>query len=361
MQTNPLISVVMPVHNAAAFLEESIHSILQQSYTNFEFIIIDDASNDQSIQIINRYALQDTRIKIINLAHKSGVSLALNQGLNQAQGKYIARMDADDISIPSRISQQVDFMEANPQIDVCGSWAYAFKGSFKNPESLRLCKTPIQHQELLIELHFKEGLYFLLHPTVFIRQATLEKFNLRYNPLYSNLLEDRELWYRMSQLCRFANVAEPLVYYRLHPQQTTLVNQQTTKALEKKLIQKYSQNWIPQASPEELELHAQWQLKEYAPTRSFIESLELWLLKIHCHNQNTSTPFFPQELFSKKIGHAWFTLLNEATHLQMYPLKKYIQSPLSKMYPIGFQNLKRFTLDCLWKQPSRYLNKNIIH
>lgn len=115
----PAISVLMPVYNSEKYLNEAIESILNQTFVDFEFIIINDASNDNSENIIESY--QDSRIKYFKNEKNLGVAKTLNKGLKLAQGKYIARMDSDDISLPERLYKQFKFMEVYNDIDVCGS------------------------------------------------------------------------------------------------------------------------------------------------------------------------------------------------------------------------------------------------
>jgi len=114
------VSIVMSVYNAQKYLDEAIESILNQTYSNFEFIIINDGSTDKSLEIIENYAKKDSRIIVINRENK-GLIYSLNEGIRKANGKYIARMDADDISLPQRLEKQVEFMEKNKNIGICGT------------------------------------------------------------------------------------------------------------------------------------------------------------------------------------------------------------------------------------------------
>jgi glycosyltransferase involved in cell wall biosynthesis len=114
---SPLVSVVMPVFNTAQFLPETIESILNQGYRHFEFIIIDDASPDSSLQIAQNYSDKDRRIIVISNHQNMGVVRTRNKGVEYAHGKYVALIDGDDVALPERLSKQVDFMEKNPE---CG-------------------------------------------------------------------------------------------------------------------------------------------------------------------------------------------------------------------------------------------------
>ncbi len=115
-----MVSIIMPVYNSSGYLSDAIESILSQTYSDFEFIIIDDASTDNSIEII--YSYHDPRIVLLKNDINLGVTHSLNKGIKHARGKYIARMDADDIALPQRIELQVDFLEKNPEFILVGSF-----------------------------------------------------------------------------------------------------------------------------------------------------------------------------------------------------------------------------------------------
>lgn len=117
---NPVVSVVMSVYNGGPFLTEAIGSILSQSYADFECIIIDDGSTDNSADIIASH--RDRRFRVITHAENAGLAARLNEGVAAASGRYVARMDADDISLPDRFARQVEFMQAHPHVGACGTW-----------------------------------------------------------------------------------------------------------------------------------------------------------------------------------------------------------------------------------------------
>ena len=129
MNSNPFVSVVMSVYNGGEFLKDAINSILSQSYKNFEFIIINDGSSDNFSEILELY--DDERIKVLNNQENKGLVYSLNRGLLESIGKYIVRMDADDISLPNRIEKQVEFMQREPEVGVCGSYIEIFGDTIK--------------------------------------------------------------------------------------------------------------------------------------------------------------------------------------------------------------------------------------
>jgi len=203
----PLVTVLMPVYHGSKFLDEAIESILNQTFTDFEFLIIDDESKDNSLDIIRSY--DDERVRLVENKKNLGQASSLNKGIKLACGKYIARMDQDDISIPFRLQKQVEFMENNLQVGVCGTWIkyIGYKDDVLNLET----------KNHLIKLRLLTN-QSLAHPTVMIRRSVLDDYNLKYDGRYSPA-EDYDLWVRMSDYCSFANLPEPLVRYRLHENQ----------------------------------------------------------------------------------------------------------------------------------------------
>ena len=117
----PKVSVVMPVYNREAFVSESVGSILDQTFEDFEFIIIDDGSTDRTVAIVQEHMQQDSRIRLVILPENVGIARATNRGINEAQGQYIALMDSDDVSIRTRLEHQVDYLDQHPDVDVLGT------------------------------------------------------------------------------------------------------------------------------------------------------------------------------------------------------------------------------------------------
>lgn len=204
-----MISVIMPVYNTEEYLAEAIESVLNQTYGDFEFIIINDGSVDSSLEIIEDYMRQDGRIVCIN-KENGGVASALNEGLRAAKGKYIVRMDSDDVSYPDRFEKLVSFMEKNSQVDICGSWALE--------NGKKIMKTPVNNEEIKLYMLFFSP---FIHPTVIIRKSFLDKNKLEYNRVVA---EDYDLWVRCVNIATFANIPEGLLMYRVHNKNVSAKN-----------------------------------------------------------------------------------------------------------------------------------------
>lgn len=206
----PKISVTMPVYNGGKYLKESIESVLNQTYKDFELIVVDDGSTDESDSIIKSF--QDSRIKVLKLKH-GGIVKALNEGIEQAVGDYIIRADADDVSDSERFEKLYNYMESNKEIAICGSWAISINEKGENVGEMKY--PPIGNRELkkyaLLHNPF-------IHPAViFRRQEILEvgKYrNFKHN-------EDYELWTRVLRKNSGHNIPEFLIKYRIHSNQIT--------------------------------------------------------------------------------------------------------------------------------------------
>ena len=205
----PKISVIMPAYNAEQYISEAIESILNQTYSNFEFIIIDDGSTDRTVEMVQSYS--DPRIRFVQNEHNLGVAATLNRGLKLATGEYIARMDADDIALNNRFEIQVAFMDTHPEVTVLGTAIEKFgmeHGTVLFSE---------HHEDLKIDLLFS---CCFAHPSVMMRAETLRHNGFRYDPAFSRM-EDYDLWDRISVNHQLSALPDVLLRYRIHASQVT--------------------------------------------------------------------------------------------------------------------------------------------
>jgi glycosyltransferase involved in cell wall biosynthesis len=201
----------MPAYNASQYISESIESILNQTFYDFELIIIDDGSTDNSVEIIKSY--HDHRIVLRENPHDFIHSL--NTGIELSKGKYITRMDADDIMPPNRLEVQFRYMEDNQRIDVCGGWMETFG------KNVSIQKAPVNHEEILVGMLLNNCLF---HPTVMLRRESIAKLPF-FPHIYKQefiYAEDYKLWTDLAMFgLHFANIPEALVKYRLSETQNT--------------------------------------------------------------------------------------------------------------------------------------------
>ncbi len=213
------VSVLMPVYNAAPYLGEAIDSILGQTYADFEFIILNDGSTDASASIVDSY--QDTRIKHISNKTNAGLVATLNAGIDLAQGEYIARMDADDTSLPERFAKQVAFMDRHPEVGACGT-AYRYFGD--------LDRTEIPIQDTREAFTFLSRNSSLGHPTTMIRRSVLTQNSIRYESRYG-FAADYAFWIRIGQFAQITSLPEPLLRYRWHSSNMSKTDPDRKKAV----------------------------------------------------------------------------------------------------------------------------------
>lgn len=205
----PKVSVIMPAYNAEKYIAQAIDSILNQTFRDFEFIILNDCSRDSTEELILSY--DDPRIVYLKNEENMGVARTLNKGLGYAKGAYIARMDADDIAMPERLEQQVAFLESNPQLIACGSNAILF-GEVRSEGKTDM---PLNDQRIRLRMALSNP---FVHPTMLLRKDALQ------GVIYDGSFEGREdyrMWMVLSRKGRMENLPQPLLRYRIHGGQAT--------------------------------------------------------------------------------------------------------------------------------------------
>ena len=201
----PKISVIMPVYNGAAHIREAIESVLAQTFTDWDFWIINEfGSNDGTVEIVNEYAKNDARFHLIQNESRQGLAESINIGFRAAQGQYFARLDADDLAHPERFAKQAALMDENPQVGVCGTYQHHF-GAGNDWIHCPPCSAEDCRARLVFNCD-------LCHSTLMLRRETVLKYGLFYDPHFA--AEDYELWGRVSLVCDIVNIPEVLGEYR---------------------------------------------------------------------------------------------------------------------------------------------------
>lgn len=204
----PLVSVVMPIHNASRYLGAALDSILAQTFTDFEIIVVDDGSTDGSSDILVEAARRDTRI-VIRRQQNGGVTKALNAGLKAAQGAFIARMDADDIALPNRFERQVAYLAANPACVAVGGQVILL-----DQDDRVLRQMPVPPDHVAIDNLFMSSVSAIWHPTVMIRASAIRDVG-GYREAYASA-EDVDFFLRLAEIGELANLNDVVLYYRQH-------------------------------------------------------------------------------------------------------------------------------------------------
>ncbi|MCX6967570.1 MAG: glycosyltransferase [Verrucomicrobia bacterium] len=236
MSDLPPISILMPVFNGAKYLAQAVESIRAQTFRDFEFIIVNDGSSDHSLPILQRFAKEDARLRIVSRPN-TGIVGALNDGLAVAKGKYIARMDADDIALPDRLAIQFRYMEAHPEMVAIGSSVVMADPSGHPLKDYKACTDPQTLRHNIIEI--KD--IGLIHPTLMARRDVLERMG-GYRPQY-NLVEDFDLFFRLLDEGELGNVPEPLLIYRQHQASTNSKKHHLQRGLMLQCLAEHRQRW----------------------------------------------------------------------------------------------------------------------
>jgi glycosyltransferase involved in cell wall biosynthesis len=210
----PKISVVMSVYNGEKYLRPAVESILSQTFGDFEFIIVNDGSTDNSESILREYQSQDKRIRLVSRENQ-GLIYSLNEGIGLALGDYIARMDADDISMPERLEKQLKYIQENNLV-IGGTWAEVIDDQGKKVKEFDYPPGEDQIKNFTL-LHNP-----FIHPTVMFQKNVFGQVG-GYRKSFKHV-EDYELWTRIVFKYRAGNLPERLLQYRLHEKQITKAN-----------------------------------------------------------------------------------------------------------------------------------------
>ena len=220
-QTSKLISIVMPVYNAGSFLREALDSVLSQSCKDWEMICVDDASSDNSLEILQEYALTDSRIKVFKNKKNLGVSATTNYAITKCHGQYLARMDADDVMTPDRLEKQIKFLKKNPQVVVLGGQCRLIN---EKGEKIGQKLFPLNHQEIYKMMYSAMPIQ---QPTMIINLKLLPK-DFSWYEKETNTAEEVDLLFRLFKYGEFANLLDCVLSYRLHGQNLSLKNPKKT-------------------------------------------------------------------------------------------------------------------------------------
>jgi glycosyltransferase involved in cell wall biosynthesis len=214
----PQVSVLMSVYNGDRYLNEAIDSILNQTFPDFEFLITDDGSVDTSLKILQTYAARDRRIRLYTQANQ-GLTRTLNTMLDQAQGELIARFDADDIALPERFEKQVAFLQQHSDVVCVGSSL-----DWIDEQGRFIGHCPMPESDEILQQLMLGGISLLHHPTAMVRRSVMVQVGGYDTSLKTSA--DLDLWLRLGEVGKLANIKESLVLYRLHPQSITSAKQE---------------------------------------------------------------------------------------------------------------------------------------
>lgn len=331
---NPKVTVLIPVYNGEKYLHEALDSILNQSFKDFELLIIDDASADTSAAIIQSYS--DPRIRLFKNEQNLGIAATLNQGMHLSRGKYIARMDCDDISHPSRLKKQVAFLDRNPDVAACGTFIKTL-GEVKS----RTLIYPKYSEEIQCTLLFGSA---LAHPSVMFRKTSLEAQCLLYDE-NQKYVEDYELWVRLLEHgLKLTNLGEVLLTYRFHPNPHQAEQINNANSIRRCLLEELG--LVP--SSDEIRLHNSLCNNNFKPDLEFLRMSEVWLMRILKANQEMRK--YSSTVLLKVLASRWLNVIRRSTYLGMVVWENYTSSFFKESAQLSLKGQAKLFTKCMLKR-----------
>jgi glycosyltransferase involved in cell wall biosynthesis len=289
------VSVIIPFYNAQAYLGEAIESILQQTFTDFELLLLNDGSTDNSFAMSQKYT--DRRIRLLNYTQNQGLVAIRNIALQEAQGEYLAWLDADDIALPNRLAQQVAYLDKNPHIALLGSYAMYID---RQGNDIQLVSPKIDQNLLPIWLLFQNC---FPQSAVMLRKKCLTDFTLQYRKDFPPA-EDYDLWVQIAKHATISNLPQTLVKHRKHDDNITKQQREIQEANILKIIAHQLTELGINFQENELLLHRKISHYHYTPSTAIYEAIGKWLTKLH--EANLKVQRYIQVDFDKVLAEIWY-------------------------------------------------------
>lgn len=302
MLTAPKVTVFIPVYNRAAYIVEAIESILAQTYSYFELLLVDDGSTDDSLHILRSY--RDPRIRVISNDHNLGIPQTRNKGLALARGEYIALLDSDDFAYPDRLAQQVSFLDQHPQYAAIGSWVAVQKGGQR---ARNIGMLPVSSPEVRARLLFHCS---LTQSAVMARTAVLREYG--YGEPYT-VCSDFDLWVRLAKTYRLGNLPQFLVRRRLHGERVTADRAQLVKQKKMQLFSQQLAELGVQSSPADVDHHyllLRMRTVDFVPDWEYLRWAEAWLRMLQAANLHKL--HYPPAVFAQVVAEVWLAICWQA-------------------------------------------------
>lgn len=314
----PRVTVFMPVYNGSAHLDAAVESILAQSFGDFEFLIIDDGSDDETPNLLQKF--DDPRLKILRNDVNHGVPATRNRGIDLARGEYLAMIDCDDIAKPERLEAQVRFLDANPDHTVVGSWAREID---ENGVRKKLLRRPVTWERLRARLLFTGT---IRTPSAMGRLDVLRSYRFRSEyPVCS----DSDFWVRVALEHRCTNLPIELIDYRIHSSSLTKSNSERVKGRKIAIARYLIESLDVKFDDSDLENH----FKLRRPNRhqldaEYVDWAEVWLRSLI--EANDRCEIFPKVEFVRAAGERWLKLFvaSGSPLTRLRPLRSVMWGPM---------------------------------
>ncbi len=321
----PRIAVVLPVFNGERYITEAVESVLRQTFTDYELIVVNDGSTDRTAELLARFS--DPRMRVVSFPDNRGLVSALNTGIAESRAELIARMDADDICLPQRFQMQVKFLDEHPEVGICGTWTRGF-----GTENSRM-EPPADPAGVAARIFFG---WTIDHPSVMMRRSVLDRHGLRYRDEFRHV-EDFDLFTRAAEITQVANVAVCLLLTRAHAEEISVVHRQEQVSTERRIMVRQLATLIPNATEADKELHLK--IAYGSLGRSRFHQAERWLLRLQ--QANCERQRYNQQAFDNELRWRWFLLHANAGPGGYGVVKSYRSLPLAADAKLSMRDYAR--------------------
>lgn len=334
MGTSPKVTVLTPVYNRERYVAAAIESILAQSFTDFELLLIDDGSTDGSVEIMRTYTT-DPRVRLVCNGDNLGEPKTRNRGIDLARGEYIAMLDSDDWAYPTRLEKQVAFLDSHRDVAVVGAWVTEMDETGRSLRRIKIL--PVSPGELQSRLLFRSCYH---HSSIMARTAVLREY--RYREQYT-VSPDFDLFVRLARKHKLANLPKILVCRRTHANCVTREKPQVVKEKNLEIVSGQLADLGIECTPGDLERHFLLLRMNRLPLthhREYLEWANAWLLKLQAANRHTVR--YPERSLARVVGEIWCVVCWHAfTRIGWSAWKQFWRSPLRKE---GLSSMRRYLL-----------------
>jgi len=339
----PRVAVVLAVYNGEKYLAEAVHSVLAQTFADFELVVIDDGSTDRTAEILAGF--RDPRVRVIRFPENRGLVTALNTGIQESQSELIARMDADDVCVPQRFERQVEFLDGHPDAGLCGTWTQGFG------EDTSLMRPPVEPERIRARLFFG---WAMDHPSIMMRRELFDRHALAYDDRFRHV-EDFDFFIRAAEVTKLANLPEVLLRARGHPDEVSVRHRPEQLRTEARLFARQLRTLLPDATREEEDFHIR--LVTGALDASHCASAGQWLLRLGQANRERAR--YDVTAFQLELQRKWYQLHTLASSAGLRVLLSYWKSPLASIRETGLREHASLLVRCLVRRPGwrRYLRR----
>lgn len=323
MDTSPKVTVLTPVYSREQYVAAAIESVLAQSFTDFELLLIDDGSTDGSAEILRSYTT-DPRVRLVCNEHNLGIPKTRNRGIELARGEYVAMLDSDDRAYRTRLEKQVAFLDRHRDFAVVGAWVTEMDEQGRSLKRIKIL--PLSPGELQSRLLFRSCHH---HSSIMARTVILQEY--RYREQYA-VSSDFDLFVRLAGKYKLGNLPQILVCRRVHPNRITREKAQLVKEKNLEIIGAQLAELGMEFTPADLERHfllLRMNRLQLTPDREYLEWASAWLLKLQAANHHALR--YPERALARVVSEIWFVVCWHAwAGMGWSAWKHFRQSPLSK-------------------------------